>query len=147
MSLLSADSGLKTLLASCPHAKSLTMASRIAGEHPSRHAGLSMVKSASWIEQDSACLQRQSAGRLEVSVRQPRAQVMGGTQSRIGLVSIFRGWEAWEGGDFVHEWEWHKCKVINTCRLSPDSEFACQATPEKCNGIYEMVVQSPDRLL
>ena len=89
MSLLSANSGLKTVLASCPHAKPLTMASCIAGEHLSRQVGLSMVKSASWIEQDSACPWRRSAGRPEVSVRQPRAQGVGGTQSRIGTVSGF----------------------------------------------------------
>lgn len=74
ISLLSANDGLKTLLASCPHAKPLTMASCIAGEHPSRQAGLSMVKSASWTEQDPTCPQRHSAGRPEVSVRQPRVQ-------------------------------------------------------------------------
>lgn len=36
MSLLSANSGLKTVLASCPQAKALAMASCIAGEHPCR---------------------------------------------------------------------------------------------------------------
>jgi len=79
MSLLYANGGLKTVLASCPHAKPLTVASCIAGEQPCRQVGLSMVKSGSWIEQDSTCPQRQSAGRPEVSVRQPRVQGVGGT--------------------------------------------------------------------
>lgn len=100
MSLLSANGDLKTVLASCPHAKPLTMACCIAGEHPFRQVGLRMVKSASWIEQDSACLQRQSAGKQEVSVRQPRVQGVGGTQSRIGTMSSFslqglRGLRSW----------------------------------------------------
>lgn len=87
MSLLSASSGLKTVLASHSHAQSLAMASCIAGEHPSSQVGLTLVKPASWIEQDSACLWRQSAGRPEVSVRQPRLQGVGGTPSRTGIMS------------------------------------------------------------
>lgn len=74
------------MLASCPHAKPLTMASCTAGEHPFRQVGLNMVKSASWMEQDSACPQRQSAGRLEVPMRQTSLQGVGGTQSRIGTM-------------------------------------------------------------
>lgn len=89
MSLLLANGGLKIVLASCPHAKPLAVASCIAGEHLSRQVGLSMVKSASCIEQDSACPLKRSAGRLEVSVRQPRVQGVDATQSRIRTVSSF----------------------------------------------------------
>lgn len=57
-------------------------------------------------------------------------------------VSLFRGWEACKGGDFVPEREWHPCRVITTCRMSLDREFACQANPGNRDSFYKIVVQT-----